>query len=159
MDTETSVKELRSGVQHALTDPLDDHWEEVLDQWEEASPSMREKMLKDLNYLRDHMLDVLLEIESKDGLQQGVAFQYVAMKGHWATILAQIHSQTENQQGTERLIYRASCMSVLIQRLEALLCWEDIDEITAFLDTPLWARVGGSNSKDGRFGGGPIDES
>lgn len=158
MDAEPSLEELRSEIEEMLTTSLEAQWEDVLHQWQETAPSRPERGLEGVNDLRDRMLEVLLESESKNDLQRRLVFQYVAIKGQWATLLAQIQSQTENQQDTERLIRRASCISLLIQRLESLLCWKDLREVTAFLNAPLCAQVG-TNSAEGRFGGGPIDES
>lgn len=142
MDAEPSVRELHAEIEERLTGPLEAQWEDVLHQWQETAPSKPERVLEELLALRDRVLEALLESESKNDLQRGLVFQSVAMKGHWATLLAQIQSRAENQQDTEGLICRASCISLLIQRLESLLCWEDLREITAFLNTPLCAQVG-----------------
>jgi hypothetical protein len=138
VDTDESVEALHERIEDALRGSLDRQWEEVLDEWSGAAPSERKAVKAYVSGLRNRILGVLLDIDTEDELQRGLATQYIEMKCHWTMLNTQIQHQTARDGGPdEDLIYRATCVSLIIQSLEPLLSQERIDNLTAFLAEPL----------------------
>ena len=138
VDTDESVEALHERIEDALRGSLDRQWEEVLDEWSGAAPSERKAVKAYVSGLRNRILGALLDIDTEDELQRGLATQYIEMKCHWTMLNTQIQHQTARDGGPdEDLIYRATCVSLIIQSLEPLLSQERIDNLTAFLAEPL----------------------
>lgn len=138
VDTDESVQALHDQIEESLRGMLDDQWAEVLDQWEGAAPSERKAVQAYVSGLRNRILRSLLDIDTEEELQRGLATQYIEMKCHWTMLNTQIQHQTARDGGAkEDLIYRATCVSLIIQSLEPLLSQERIDNLTAFLAEPL----------------------
>lgn len=117
---------------------MDGQWEEVLDQWTDAAPSERKAVRAYVSGLRNRILGALLEIDTNEELQRGLATQYIEMKCHWTMLNTQIQHQTaQHGAAKDDLIYRATCVSLIIQSLEPLLSQERVDNLTAFLAEPL----------------------
>ena len=84
------------------------------------------------------MLESLLEIDSLDELERGLAVQYIEVKCHWTMLNTQIQNQTaENGRPDDSLIYRATCVSLILQALEPLVSRKRVDGVTDFLVEPL----------------------
>lgn len=138
VDTEESVQALHDQIEEALRGTLDTQWEQVLDEWESAAPSERKAVQAYVSGLRNRILRALLDIDTEEELERGLATQYIEMKCHWTMLNTQIQHQTAREGGPdEDLIYRATCVSLIIQNLEPLLSQERIDNLTAFLAEPL----------------------
>lgn len=138
VNTDDSVQALHDRIEDALRGSLDTQWEEVLDEWGSAAPSQRKAVRAYVSGLRNRILRTLLDIDAEEELQRGLATQYIEMKCHWTMLNTQIQHQTaRNGEAEEALIYRASCVSLIIQSLEPLLTQERIDGLTAFLAEPL----------------------
>jgi hypothetical protein len=136
--TDEPVDVLHDRIEEALRGTLDRQWEEVLDEWTSAAPSERKAVKAYVSGLRNRILGTLLDIDTEDELQRGLATQYIEMKCHWTMLNTQIQHQTARDGGPEEdLIYRATCVSLIIQSLEPLLSQERIDNLTAFLAEPL----------------------
>jgi hypothetical protein len=132
------VDVLHDRIEETLRGALDDQWNEVLDEWTGAAPSERKAVKAYVSGLRNRILGTLLDIDTEDELQRGLATQYIEMKCHWTMLNTQIQHQTARDGGPdEDLIYRATCVSLIIQSLEPLLSQERIDNLTAFLAEPL----------------------
>lgn len=137
-DDSERVQALHNNIEDALRDGLDDQWEEVLAGWEEAAPSQRKAVQAYVSGLRNRILRSLLDIDTDEELQRGLATQYIEMKCHWTMLNTQIQHQTARDGGADdNLIYRATCVSLIIQSLEPLLSQERVDNLTAFLAEPL----------------------
>jgi len=135
---EQSVDTMHDQIETALRGELDDQWNEVLDQWERAAPSERKAVRAYVSGLRNRILRALLDIDTEEELRRGLATQYVEVKCHWTMLNTQIQAQTAREgQAKEDLIYRATCVSLIIQRLEPLLNQDRVDKLTAFLAEPL----------------------
>lgn len=129
---------LRDRIETALRDPLEEQWDEVLGQWSGAAPSDREAVRSDVAELRDRILESLLTINSLEELKRGLAIGYAEMKCHWTMLNTRIQHQTaETGRPEEPLIYRATCVSLLVQALEPLLSREYVEGIADFLAEPL----------------------
>jgi hypothetical protein len=138
VDTSDPVEALHEDINDALRGSLDQQWEEVLDQWEGAAPSERKAVQAYVSGLRNRILGALLDIDTEEELQRGLATQYIEMKCHWTMLNTQIQHQTAHDGGPEEdLLYRATCVSLIIQSLEPLLSQERVDNLTAFLAEPL----------------------
>lgn len=138
VDAAEPVEALHERIEDTLRGSLDQQWEEVLDQWEGAAPSERKAVQAYVSGLRNRILGALLDIDTEEELQRGLATQYIEMKCHWTMLNTQIQHQTARDGGPEEdLLYRATCVSLIIQSLEPLLSQERIDNLTAFLAEPL----------------------
>jgi hypothetical protein len=138
VDADEPVEALHDRIEEALRGSLDRQWEEVLDEWDGAAPSERKAVQAYVSGLRNRILGALLDIDTEEELQRGLATQYIEMKCHWTMLNTQIQHQTAQDGGPEEdLIYRATCVSLIIQSLEPLLSQERIDNLTAFLAEPL----------------------
>ncbi len=138
VDNDERVQILHDRIEEALRDGLDAQWEEVLDGWEGAAPSERKAVQAYVSGLRNRILRALLDIDTDEELQRGLATQYIEMKCHWTMLNTQIQHQTARDGAAEEsLIYRATCVSLIIQNLEPLLSQERVDNLTAFLAEPL----------------------
>jgi hypothetical protein len=138
VDTDDPVQTLHDRIEDALRGALDEQWDEVLDEWDAAAPSERKAVRAYVSGLRNRMLRALLDIETEDELERGLATQYIEVKCHWTMLNTQIQHQTaRNGEPEDDLIYRATCVSLIIQSLEPLLSQERVDNLTAFLAEPL----------------------
>ncbi len=138
VESDESVHTLHDRIEDALRGSLDTQWEQVLDEWTSAAPSERKAVRAYVSGLRNRILRSLLDIDTEDELQRGLATQYIEMKCHWTMLNTQIQHQTARDgEAQEDLIYRATCVSLIIQSLEPLLSQERIDNLTAFLAEPL----------------------
>jgi hypothetical protein len=138
VDASERVQTLHDRIEEALRGSLDSQWDEVLEQWDRAAPSERKAVRAYVSGLRNRMLRSLLDIETEDELERGLATQYIEVKCHWTMLNTQIQHQTSRDgQPEEDLIYRATCVSLIIQNLEPLLSQERVDNLTAFLAEPL----------------------
>jgi len=138
VDANEHVQALHDRIEDALRGTLDSQWDQVLDEWDEAAPSERKAVRAYVSGLRNRMLRALLDIETKDELERGLATQYIEVKCHWTMLNTQIQHQTARDgRAEDDLIYRATCVSLIIQNLEPLLSQERIDNLTAFLAEPL----------------------
>lgn len=135
---DSKVEVLHSRVKTALQDPLEEQWKEVLDQWSGAETSEREAVWAYAANLRDRILDALLAAGSLDALKRRLAVGYVEMKCHWTMLNTQIQHQTaQNGRPEEPIIYRATCVSLIVQALEPLLSREYVEGLADFLAEPL----------------------
>lgn len=138
VDTNESVRTLHDRIEDALRGSIDEQWDEVLDGWTEAAPSERKAVRAYVSGLRNRMLRALLDIDTEDELERGLATQYIEVKCHWTMLNTQIQHQTARSgDPDENLIYRATCVSLIIQNLEPLLSQDRVDNLTAFLAEPL----------------------
>ena len=138
VDTSERVQLLHDRIEEALRGGLDAQWGQVLEEWDRAAPSERKAVRAYVSGLRNRMLRSLLDIETEDELERALATQYIEVKCHWTMLNTQIQHQTSRDgQPEEDLIYRATCVSLIIQNLEPLLSQERVDNLTAFLAEPL----------------------
>lgn len=141
-DAETSVGGLHRRLGNRLRGPLEAQWDELLDHWA-TDPSEREAVRAGVVEVRNQVLGTLLDLDQPDELRRGMALQYVEVRCQWALALALIQSQ-EKRDGRveERLVYRASCLSLLVQRFEPLVCWEEVDAVASSLRVPVHSQPG-----------------
>lgn len=136
--SDETVAVLHDRVEEALRGALDRQWREVIDEWTSGAPSERKAVQAYVSGLRNRILRTLLEIDTEEELQRGLATQYIEMKCHWTMLNTQIQHQTARDgEPDESLLYRATCVSLIVQNLEPLLSQERIDNLTAFLAEPL----------------------
>lgn len=132
------LEALRDRVETVLRDPLEEEWDEVLGQWSGAARSDREAVRTYVGELRDRVLDSLLAIDSPEEFKRGLAIGYVELKCHWTMLNTRIQHQTaQSGRPDEPLIYRATCVSLIVQALEPMLSREYVEGIADFLAEPL----------------------
>ncbi|WP_263786015.1 hypothetical protein [Salinibacter grassmerensis] len=135
---DSAFEGLKQRVETALRDPLEEQWDEVLGQWKEASSSERQAVRQYATELRDRILDSLLAADTADELRRGLALGYAEMKCHWTMLNTRIQHQTaQTGRPEEPLIYRATCVSLIVQTLEPLLSREHVEDLASFLAEPL----------------------
>jgi len=84
------------------------------------------------------VLNSLLAADTADELKRGLALGYAEMKCHWTMLNTRIQHQTaQNGRPDEPLIYRATCVSLIVQTLEPLLSREHVQNLASFLAEPL----------------------
>lgn len=133
-----TLDDLRERTETALRDSLEAQWDEVLEQWSGASSADRQAVRRDVAKLRDRILDSLLSIDTVDELRRCLAVGYVEMKCHWTMLNTRIQHQTaQNGRPDEPLIYRATCVSLIVQALEPLLSRKHVEGLADFLAEPL----------------------
>lgn len=129
---------LQSRIQSALRDSLEEQWTEVLSQWSGVEAAQRNAVRTYVADLRDRILNSLLAVDSIEALRRGLAVGYVEMKCHWTMLNTQIQHQTARDgRPEEPLIYRATCVSLIVQALEPLLSREYVEGLADFLAEPL----------------------
>jgi len=137
-DTDSEAEALRTRIEAALRGSLEKQWKDVLDQWTGAEADEREAVWTYATDLRDRVLDALLAADSHEALKRSLAVGYVEMKCHWTMLNTQIQHQTsQNGQPSEPLIYRATCVSLIVQALEPFLNREYVEGLTDFLAESL----------------------
>jgi hypothetical protein len=137
-DADDPVAALHDDIEAALRGGLDDQWEEVLGEWPTGTSSERKAVKAYVSGLRNRILSSLLDIDTRDELERGLATQYIEVKCHWTMLNTRIQHQTARDgEAEEALIYRATCVSLIIQSLEPLLSQDRVDRLTAFLAEPL----------------------
>jgi len=138
MGTGSKMQRLRERIRTALRDRLEEQWDEVLEQWTAAAPSDRQAVRRYVAELRDRVVEPLLSIDSVNEMKRGLAAGYVEMKSHWTMLNMRIQHQTaQTGRPEESLIYRATCVSLIVQALEPLLTQEHVDNFVAFLSEPM----------------------
>lgn len=132
------VRYVHERIQDALYDGLDERWEELFMEWEGASSKQRKMVKAHAAGLRNRAWRILSEIHSVDDLERALAIQYVELKARWTIMNTQIQSQTATG-GTpdEELVYRATCVSLIIEALEPLLRQEQVDALTDRLNASV----------------------
>lgn len=132
------VSAVQEQIASSLRGDLDAQWDEVLDEWPGAARAETKAVRAYVSGLRNRMLRSLTEIDALDELERGVAIQYIEIKCHWMMLNTQIQHQTaKNGQADDDLIYRATCVSLIIQALEPMLSQNRVDTLTNFLAEPL----------------------
>ncbi len=110
----------------------------MLDTWDEGVPPQKKAVRAYASGLRNRILQCLLEIDTIEELERGVAIQYLEVKCHWTMLNTRIQNQTASHgRADDDLLYRATCVSLILEGLEPLLTQERIDQLTAVLAEPL----------------------
>lgn len=137
-EEKNKVEAIHSTIETALRGEIDDNWDIVLDDWVDAAQSQRKAVRAYVSGLRNRIYRTLMEIDSQEELERGVAIQYVEVKAHWMMLNTQIQHQTDrNGRAANDLIYRATCVSLVVQALEPLLSQTRVDSLTNFLAEPF----------------------
>lgn len=136
--TEISTEEQHERVHDALESPLDTQWGQVLDQWDSGTLAQKRAVRAYVSGLRNRIIQTLDDLDSVDEIRQALAVQYLEMKCHWTLLNTQIQSQTaRNGMPDGPLMYRATCVSLIIQAIEPLLSQSRIDTLTQMLAEPF----------------------
>jgi hypothetical protein len=116
---------------------MDDHWEAVLEDADVAS-SRRQAVKAYVRGLRNRVWNSLQDIQSVDELERGLVVQYLELKSRWTMLNVQIQHQTrQSGAAAPELMYRATCVSLIVEALEPLLNQERVDALAEMLAEPL----------------------
>lgn len=125
-------------VEAALHDALEEQWDEVLSQWDGAAASDRADVRAQVAAVRDEVFESLRLVESSDELQRGLAVAYLGVKCRWTLLNTRIQYQTaQNGQPQDALLYRATCVSLIVQALEPLLEPEAVQTVAGMFADPI----------------------
>lgn len=128
---------VHAAIRRLLGDDLDAAWDDVLSTWTGANAEARTAVRADVDGLRNRVLRSLIGTSTMDELEYGVAIQYVELRCHWTMLNARIQHQTAQGRPDDPLLYRATCVSQIIDALESLLPPESVDHLSAFVAEPL----------------------
>jgi hypothetical protein len=131
------VHAIHTVIDRLLGDDLDATWDDILSSWTHADATERKAVYAFVAGLRNRVLGSLKDIDAMDELKYSVAIQYVELRCHWTLLNTRIQHQTAQGQPDDALLYRATCVSQLIDALEALLPPESVDQLSAFIAEPL----------------------
>jgi hypothetical protein len=133
-----TVDEQHSVIHEALEAPLDEQWDTVLGDWDGGSTAQRRAIRAYVSGFRNRIVQTLDDLEEVDEIRQALGVQYLEMKCHWTLLNTQIQSQTARDGAPdEALMYRATCVSLIIQAIEPLLSQDRIDTLTQMLAEPI----------------------
>lgn len=137
-DGPTSLPTLRERLNSQLGEALEEQLTEVLEQWSTGDTSEREAVRDEAIALRDRLLAFLSECTSAEALQRGLAVAYLEAKCRWISLTLAIQERTQ-QEGRvdDRLVHRATCVSLVVQQLDELVGQDELQEIAGFLTEPL----------------------
>jgi len=133
-----SIGDIQDQIESTLCDDLDEEWDALLDQWEEASDAERTAVRNEVRGMRDFILDGIAITDSVESLRQALALQYLGVKCHWMTVNLQIQrTACEDDRPEECLLYEASAISLLVQRVESLLSHDQVERVATRLAGPI----------------------
>ncbi|MFO8233421.1 MAG: hypothetical protein R6U20_12235 [Longimonas sp.] len=133
-----TVEEQNNAIHDALEDPLDEQWKTVLSEWDGGTTAQRRAIRAYVSGVRNRIVQTLDDLEEVNEIRQALAVQYLEMKCHWTLLNTQIQSQTARDGvPDEALMYRATCVSLIIQAIEPLLSQERINTLTQMLAEPI----------------------
>lgn len=126
-------------VQDTLKDPqLDESWNRTLAEWEDAAHSQLQATLAYVRGLRNQILNVTSEIDSMEELERILALGYIDLKCQWSILNVQIqYAVAHRGEIREDLMYRATCVTHLLEAVEGLLSQSDVDAMTEMISAPV----------------------
>ena len=134
---EKKVEFVHRHIREALFEGTEDHWDTTLSEWD-TSRANREAVRAYVSGLRNRAWQSLRDITTVDELERGLVIQYLELKSRWTMLNIEIQNQTRRQaEPDERLLYRATCVSLLVEALEPLLTQDRVDALTDVLAEPL----------------------
>lgn len=137
-DAQTDLDVLRTRVGRALGAPLEERWDEVLEEWSGSEPADRQAVRDEVTALRNRLRETLEEFSSQDRLQRAIAVAYAEVKCRWTLLTIQIRDRTDRDgRVDDRLVHRATCVSLIVQQLDPLVRREDLRQVSDFIAEPL----------------------
>lgn len=131
------IEYIQDHIYEALHEGLEKRWETALSDWD-GSTAQANAVKAHAVGLRNRAWQSLQDIHSVEELERGLIVQYLELKSRWTMLNVRIQHQTR-QQGTapDDLLYRATCLSFLVEALEPLLTQERVDALAEMLSEPL----------------------
>lgn len=125
-------------IEAALRGELDREWRQTLDQWEDAPPAQSKAVMAYASGLRNRIIRSVEDIDDPAELERAIATQYIEMKCHWTMLNIQSqHQLHKHETVAPDILYRATCVSRIIQAMEPLLNQGDVEDLTEFLASPI----------------------
>jgi len=135
---QAEVDDVHARIEAVLYDSLEEQWDEVLSQWDGAEASDRADVRATVAAVRDEIFEGLRPVESNDELQRGLAVAYLETKCRWTLLNTRIQYQTaQNGPPQDALLYRATCVSLIVQALEPLLEPEAVQSVAGMFADPV----------------------
>ncbi len=134
------VEYIQEHIYEALHEGVEERWNATLAEWN--GPRAQIKAVRaHVVGLRNRAWNALQEITSVEELERGLIVQYLELKSRWTMLNVQIQHQTRQEDGAaDNLLYRATCLSLLIEALEPLLTQERVDALAEMLSEPIEER-------------------
>lgn len=113
-------------------------WDSCLEGWSDATEEQRALARSTITAKRDECLSIAEDIDDANELGVVVSLFYIQLKSTWSFLNTQIQYQTVAT-GTPdlALMFRAALLTSLIEVLENIIPFRDIDRITTFIAKPL----------------------
>ncbi|MAQ92163.1 hypothetical protein B1759_02350 [Rubrivirga sp. SAORIC476] len=126
-------------VKDALTAAaLEEGWAQTLAEWHDAAHSQILATLAYTRGLRNQILNVTAEMDSMEELERILALCYIDLKCQWSILNVQIqYAAAHRGEIREDLMYRATCVTQLLDRVEGLLSQSDVDAMTEMISEPI----------------------
>ena len=137
-DMPSRTDHLHERLRSALRDDLNATWDDALATWTDATPAERKAVHAYVAGLRNRILRGLVELDAPEEIRQCIAVQCIEMKCHWTMLNTRIQNQMAQEGGPdETLLYRATCVSQIVQALEAFLPQDRVDRLSDLVAEPL----------------------
>ena len=120
--------DIKAHLRRTLKDELDQKWAMTLRNWQDASNASRQANLAFLKGLRNHLFFAIEEITDPVELSHAVALYHIEVRCHWSLINLKLQNHV-NEHGTvkDELLYRASCVSMILEALEPFIAQSAMD--------------------------------
>ena len=123
--TSTSIKEQ---LKTALVEALEEKWNRMIEGWDEQSDAKRKALSSFLSGLRNRLYFIISDMESDLDIQRSIALYYVEMQCQWTLLNLKLqHSHSVSNEVPKDLMYRAACISLIIESLESFTSLKDLE--------------------------------
>lgn len=129
----------RTTIESALLSPLlEEGWTISLGMWDGDDPAEAEAMGAWIRDRRDDYLKVAEEIDEPEALSIIIAYMYIHLKSEWTIMNTRVnYGMVATGMPDMKIMFRASLLTGLIETLEGLLKYRDLQYITGFLAEPV----------------------
>ena len=119
---------IKSHLNHVLREELEQKWTVTLLNWQEAPNSTKQANMAFLKGLRNHLFHAIEEISDPIELSHAIALYQIEVRCHWSLLNLKMQNHV-NTYGKvkEELMYRASCISLILEALEPFVAQSALD--------------------------------
>ena len=120
--------DIKAHLKYALRDELEQKWTVTLLNWHEAPNSTKQAILAFLKGLRNHLFHAIEEITDPIELSHAIALYQIEIRCHWSLLNLKLqHHVNTHGKVKQELLYRASCISLIIESLEPFVANSALD--------------------------------
>lgn len=132
-----TVEYIHEHIREVLYEGLEAQWEEVLAE-RDGPAAQKTSVCAYVEGLRNRVWASLKEIGFVAERQRGVIVQHLELKSRWTMLNVQIrHQPRQDAVPADEVLYRATCLSLVVETLEPLLTQERVDSLAEMLSEPL----------------------